>query len=37
MLEVSIAERNGSNLLAEMAADIRADIARLEVELESLV
>lgn len=37
MLEVSIAERNGSNLLAEMAADIRADIARLEVELASIV
>ncbi|MEE9513369.1 MAG: J domain-containing protein, partial [Anaerolineales bacterium] len=37
MLEVSIAERNGSNLLAEMAADIRTDIARLEVELASIV
>jgi dihydropteroate synthase len=37
MLEVSIAERNGRNLLAEMAADIQADIARLEVELASLV
>ena len=37
MLEVSIAERNGSNLLAEMAADIRADIARLEVEIASIV
>jgi hypothetical protein len=37
MLEVSIAERNGGNLLAEMAADLRIEIARLEVELESLV
>ncbi len=37
MLEVSIAERNGSNLLAEMAADIRADIAMLEVDLASIV
>jgi hypothetical protein len=36
MLEVSIAEREGRNLLAEMAADIRAEIARLEVELASL-
>ena len=37
MLEVSIAESNGRNLLAEMAADIQTDIARLEVELASLV
>jgi len=36
MLEVSIAERNGENLLVEMAADIRIEIARLEVELEMI-
>jgi hypothetical protein len=36
MLEVSIAERNGRNLLSEMATDIRTEIARLEVELEML-
>jgi len=36
MLEVSIAERNGGDLLAEMAADLRIEIARLEVELETL-
>ena len=36
MLEVSIAERNGRDLLAEMAADLRIEIARLEVELETL-
>lgn len=36
MLEVSIAERDGGNLLAEMAADIRTEIASLEAELEAL-
>jgi len=36
MLEVSIAVRNGGNLLAEMAADIRMEIAGLETELKTL-
>ena len=36
MLEVSIAERDGRNLLAEMAADIRTEIASLDAELEAL-
>ena len=36
MLEVSIAEREGGNLLAEMAAGIRTEIATLEAELEAI-
>ena len=36
MLEASIAEREGRNLLAEMASELRIEIARLEVELESI-
>lgn len=36
MLEVTIAARSGRDLLDEMAKDLRAEIARLEVELASL-
>ncbi|MEE8120942.1 MAG: J domain-containing protein [Anaerolineales bacterium] len=36
MLEVSIAKRDGGNLLAKMAAEIRTEIASLEAELKAL-
>lgn len=36
MLEASIAERSGRNLLAEMAAGLRMEITMLEAELEAL-
>lgn len=36
MLEVSIASRSGRDLVGEMAADLRAEIARLELELNTI-
>jgi len=35
MLEVSVASRAGRDLIGEMAADLRAEIARLELDLAS--